>query len=82
MKVYSIKELLYVVIVMIVLGVIGYFIGLNMFFVHSAFEIFYYILFFAVGFLVYNLVAWIVETMLKKDDGDTETKVSGRKATT
>lgn len=61
----SFKSLLKIIIYMIVVGVIGYFIGFYMLFTHTTMEIFYYLLFFVSGVALCNGVVYLVNKIMK-----------------
>lgn len=61
-------DLFKIIVIILVASVIGYFLGIYMMFAHSAYEIFYYALYYGVMFIVYFLGSWVVTVIEEKRD--------------
>ena len=67
MKISS-SDLFKIIVIMLVASVIGYFLGVYTLFAHTAYEIFYYALYYGVMFIVYFLGSWVVTVIEEKRD--------------
>ena len=63
MKALSLKTWFQIVLVIAVFALLGYAFGFHMLFMHNAFEVFYYALYFAGALSLYSLVGWTYQTL-------------------
>lgn len=54
------NEMFKIILIIVVASILGYFFGFFMLFAHTAYEIFYYALFYGGMFFLYYLGSWIV----------------------
>lgn len=63
MKALTLKDWFIVVLVVIVFAVLAYMFGLHMLFMHNAYEVFWYGLYFVAGLSLYQLTAWLYDVL-------------------
>lgn len=67
MKSFDVVSTLKIVFIFIAVAVVGYFLGVYTLFTHTAFEIFYYLLYFVCGFLLTNGLIFVLNKCFKNE---------------
>lgn len=62
MKAFTLKQYFQIILIVLVFASIGYMFGFHMMFLHNAFEIFWYALYFIGGLTIMSLIAWTYES--------------------